>query len=136
MRAVFTCRVRVSIDLACIRAAFPRECPAVLDGDWDAAGYVAERIAACRDALGALTDSCPDLRLELDIDTDATGGDRVQVWPAHPDADTQPASVVAAIERALRPVFADAGAWRRHLGAAWFERHRAWRRVAGSPIAH
>lgn len=130
------CRVRVSIDLAGIRAAFERERPAVRDGDWDGAGYLAERVTACGDALRALADAHQGLRLEFDFDTDATCGDRVQVSPVHPGADAPPAALVQAIEHALRPVFADAGAWRRHLGAAWFERHRAWLREAGSPIAH
>jgi len=136
MQAVPDCRVHVSIDLAGIRAAFGRERPAVHDGDWDGAGYLAERIAACGDALRALADAQPGLQLDLEFDADAACGDRVQVSAAHPGADPPPAALVQAIERALRPVFADAGAWRRHLGAAWFERHRAWRRAAGSPIAH
>ncbi|MCL4183869.1 MAG: hypothetical protein KJ011_10530 [Burkholderiaceae bacterium] len=40
-----TWRVRVSIDLAGIGAAFGRERPPVHDGDRDGAGHFAERIA-------------------------------------------------------------------------------------------
>lgn len=131
-----TYRVRVWIDLAGIRARFARERPPVRDEDWDDRAYLDDRIAACREALGRVRKAEPGLQLEASFDTDAWRGDRVLVSPAVAGDDEPPARVVRAVEQALRPVFAEAGAWRRHLGAAWFERHRAWRREAGSPIAH
>jgi len=131
-----TYRVRIALDLASIRACFPRERPPVANGDWDAAAYVDERIRAYRDALHELSAGEPDLQLEASFDTLSVAGDRVVVSSAGPAAGEPPAGVIRQVEHALRPVSRDACAWRRHLRAAYFARHRAWRRETGSPIAH
>lgn len=129
-------RVRVSLDLAGIRASFARERPPVEDDDWDQEAYVRERIAAYREALGALCSADPPWAIEACFDTEAADGDRFTLAPTEPAADGIPAPLAQSIEQALQRVRADASAWRRHLRAGYFERHRAWRRETGSPIAH
>ena len=130
------CRIRISIDVAGIRAGFARERPPVKDDDWDAHAYVDDRIGAYREALRTLKERHPDLRLEVDFDAGAAAGDRIAVSTGRaPDGDL-PANIAAEIAAAVRKVTDDAGGWRRHLRAPYFERHRAWRRETGSPIAH
>lgn len=131
-----TYRVRVSLDLAGIRACFPRERPPVAGEDWDAAAYVDERIRAYRDALRQLSTDDPELLVEASFDTVSVIGDRVVVSCCGPAADEPPAGVIRRVEHAVRCVIGDDCAWRRHLRAAYFERHRAWRRETGSPIVH
>jgi len=129
-------RLRISIGVAGLRAGFARERPPVTDDDWDAFAYVDERIAAYRDALRPLSFADRDLSLQAAFDASAAGGDRIVVSAAGRSDGNVPAAVVQAIADAVRPVTNDTGAWRRHLRAAYFERHRAWRQETGSPIAH
>lgn len=129
-------RVWVSIDLAGIRAGFARERPPVVDGDWDARAYFDERVSAYRDALRGPAIAAAGVRLELGFDDQASAGDRVALTVDQSAGGGCPAAVEQLIRDAARAVSAQTGAWRRHLGAGYFERHRAWRREAGSPIAH
>ena len=129
-------RIRICIGVAGLRAGFARERPPVADGDWDAAGYVDERIAAYRDALRPLTFAEHGLSLQAAFDAGAAACDRIVVSALGCPPGDVPAAVVQAIADAVRPVTDDTGAWRRHLRATYFERHRAWRRETGSPIAH
>jgi len=136
--------VRVAVGTRAIRALFAGERPPVLDADWDEAAYIAQRLHAYAEALGdlALVQPMPD------GGEDAAGapaggasfscprtGDRVRVEPDDHDDRIRNDSH-GGIERALRRVFSDAHAWRRHLQPAYFERHRAWRAVVGAPIQH
>lgn len=158
--------VRVAVGTQPIRALFAREKPPVLEADWDEAAYVAQRLRAYAEALedlarvrampddGGITAGAPlgeraDVSSELrSRDENAVSvpdggawfscprtGDRVRVESNHPDGDTR-SDAHADLERALRRVFADAHAWRRHLLPAYFERHRNWRAVVGAPIQH
>lgn len=169
------CVVHVRIDAGAVRADFAQERPPVLDGEWDAPAYVAQRAQAYREALSrAMSEGLhdvaivPEIRVvaEADIaaridavaatagagradaaaharlassgalECPASAGDRVHL-DASPDVDAVTLQALRdAISDALRPVFADAGAWRRFLGPAYFERHRAWRSAVGSPIQH
>lgn len=137
--------VRVAVGVAPIRARFAAERPPVSDDEWDCTAYVEQRMNAYREALAAH----PGVRVDRLAEAPATQpapalrcpstGDLVfiEVQP-HPveSGEDGPASLRAAIDRAVRRVFADRSAWRRHLLPAWFERHRAWRAEAGSPIQH
>jgi hypothetical protein len=129
-------RVRISIDVAGIHAGLARERPPVEDEDWDATAYVDERIAAYRAALRTLSLADAGLSLQVVFDAGAAGGDRMVVSAAEFAEAGLSEAVVQAIADAVRPVTADTGGWRRHLRAGYFERYRAWRREAGSPIAH
>ncbi len=129
-------RLRISIDVAGIRARFARERPPVLDEEWDEPAYVGERIDAYRAALRVLSRDAAGPAIEAVFAADATAGDRVVVIAADSGDEAAPAVSAQAIAAALRPVTDDAGGWRRHLRPAYFERHRAWRRETGSPIAH
>lgn len=129
-------RVRISIDLVGIRAGFARERPPVVDGDWDARAYFDERVSAYRDALCSPAIAAAGVRLELGFDDETSACDRVALAADPPAGGGCPAAVEQLIRDAARAVSAQTGAWRRHLGAGYFERHRAWRREAGSPIAH
>jgi len=129
-------RIRICIGVAGLRAGFARERPPVADEDWDAVGYVDERIAAYRDALRPLSFADRGLSLQAAFDAGAAASDRIVVSAVACPRDDVPAAVVQAIADAVRTVSDDTGAWRRHLRAAYFERHRAWRLETGSPIAH
>ncbi len=129
-------RVRISIDLASIRAGFARERPPVVDGDWDARAYFDERVSAYRDALCSPAIAATGVWLELFFDDRASAGDCVALAADQTAGDGCLAAVEQLIRDAARTVSGQTGAWRRHLGAGYFERHRAWRREAGSPIAH
>lgn len=147
------CVVRIAVGTRAIRALFAGERPPVLDAEWDEAAYVAQRLLAYSEALKALALVQPmplsveDGRVES-LQEDGIScprtGDRVFVDAGGPDRPggvaiaherAQP-DLPADVERALRRVFADAHAWRRHLLPAYFERHRAWRAVVGAPIQH
>lgn len=128
--------VRISIDVAGIRAGFARERPPVADDDWDALAYFDERIAAYREALRSPHLAQAGCALQAAFDAGAAEGDRVVVSALEPRDAEVPAAVVQAIADAVRPVAHETGAWRRYLGAGYFDRHRAWRRETGSPIAH
>jgi hypothetical protein len=129
-------RVRISIDVAGIRAGFARERPPVDDDEWDAMAYVDERIAAYREALRALSLADEGLSLQVVFDAGGAAGDRLMISTAGFAGADVPATVVQSIADAVRPVTGDTGGWRRHLRTGYFERHRAWRRETGSPIAH
>lgn len=158
-------RVRIRIGTTAIRACFGNERPPVQDGDWDEAAYVDERRHLYAQALEDIG-SIGSVTVQTDADPageDPDGpiascpytGDRI-VIEAH-EADTLPeagangvdehrvdaertgkdqASDPGAIAAAVQRVLADRNGWRRHLGTAWFERHRAWRARVGSPIQH
>ena len=128
--------VRISIDVAGSRAGFAREHPPVADDDWDALAYFDERISAYREALRSPGIAQAGLVLRAAFDAGAAEGDRVVVSALEPPDAEVPAAVVQAIADAVRPVAHETGAWRRYLCADYFDRHRAWRREAGSPIAH
>ncbi|KAA0219019.1 MAG: hypothetical protein DWB43_08595 [Lautropia sp.] len=128
--------VRVSIDIAGIRAGFARERPPVADDDWDALAYFDERIAAYREALRSPRVAHCGLTLRAAFDAGAAEGDRVIVSALQPADTGVPAALVQAIADAVRPLAHETGAWRRHLRAEYFDRHRAWRRETGIPIAH
>ncbi|MCD6682296.1 MAG: hypothetical protein LT102_16900 [Burkholderiaceae bacterium] len=158
--------VRVAVATQPIRALFSCEKPPVSDIEWDEPGYVEQRLRAYAEALEdiACVRAMPDdgdiaARAPLPNRADASGasalgdenavaaasdgawfscprtGDRVRVEPHHRADDTRK-DAYADIEHALRRVFADAHAWRRHLLPAYFERHRNWRAVVGAPIQH
>lgn len=128
--------MRISIDVAGIRAGFARERPPVEDEEWDATAYVDERIAAYREALRTLSLADAGLSLHAVFDAGAAAGDRMMVSAAGFAGAGLPETVVQSIADAVRPVTADTGGWRRHLRAGYFQRYRAWRRETGSPIAH
>ncbi len=147
------CIVTVTIDTEQIRCGFALEKPPVLERDWDAGAYIEQRTAAYREALEAPSLCVTtgvlivDLRIVAhdtastpsdagSVECPACAGDRVRI-----DAigETDPArleSLRDAVVDALRPVRGDAGAWRRCLRPAYFERHRAWRGRVGGPIQH
>ncbi len=138
--------VRVSIDVARIRAAFSREKPPVLDDEWDADAYVADRAAAylaaleqCACKAGVVVDAPDeaghDSPTGVDVACPPSTADRVRVVASRLDGASLE-DRIAAVALALRPVFADAGAWRRFLLPAYFARHRAWRAAVGNPIQH
>ena len=133
--------VRVAVGTQPIRALFAREKPPVSDAEWDEAGYVEQRLRAYAEALGEI--AC--VRAMPYDDGTAAGaagvgtwfccprtGDRVRVEPGYRNDDDPHAD----LETALRRIFTDAHAWRRHLLPAYFERHRNWRAVVGAPIQH
>ena len=129
--------VHVSIDVAGIRARFARERPPVADDDWDVQAYVDERIAAYREALHAPgTAQTGVAQMQLVFDTGAADGDRIAVSALESTVGGEPTAVMQAIAQAAQRVARERGAWRRHLSEGYFERHRAWRRVADGPIAH
>lgn len=146
------CLVHVRVGTAPIRALFDHDRPPVATDEWDEHGYVEARLRAYAEALEGLA-----LLRPMSSDDEETfpdrddamrcprTGDLVRIdLPAIDDtAPGAPGHEVAArevrhdqIAHALRRVFADAHAWRRHLKAAYFERHRAWRAVVGAPIQH
>lgn len=143
-------RVRICIGTAAIRARFEDERPPVQDGDWDEAAYVDERRRLYVQALEGIS-GIGSITVQADTDPAGEGsegpiascpytGDRIVVETHEAgtslDADgdgTEGHDVIAA---AVQRVLADRNGWRRHLGAAWFERHRAWRARVGSPIQH
>ena len=159
------CIVRVAVATQPIRALFAGEKPPVPDDEWDEAAYVAQRLRAYAEALEhiALVQPMPgdggnaasaraDSRNAANAHGGGAGkaaytsddgasfscprtGDRVRVEPDDGDDGTR-GDPYADVERALRRVFADAHAWRRHLLPAYFERHRNWRAVVGAPIQH
>lgn len=158
--------VRVAVGTKPIRSLFARERPPVSELEWDEAGYVEQRLRAYAEALEAIAcvrampddggiaagalpcdraDASGASRPGDENDVSAAGdgawfscprtGDRVRVEP-HQRVDGTSRDAYADIELALRRVFADAHAWRRHLLPAYFERHRNWRAVVGAPIQH
>ena len=129
--------VRVSIDVVGIRARFARERPPVADDDWNAQAYVDERIAAYREALHAQDWVQSGVaQMQLIFDTGAADGDRIAVSALDSTVGGEPTAAMQAIAQAAQRVARERGAWRRHLSEGYFERHRAWRRVAGGPITH
>ena len=129
--------VRVSIDVSGIRARFARERPPVADDDWDVQAYIDERIAAYREALHAPgTAQTGVAQMQLVFDTGAADGDRIAVSALESTVGGEPTAAMQAIAQAAQRVARERGAWRRHLSEGYFERHRAWRRVADGPIAH
>ncbi len=129
--------VRVSIDVSGVRARFARERPPVADDDWNAQAYVDERIAAYREALHAPgTAQTGVAQMQLVFDTGAADGDRIAVSALESRVGGDPTAAMQAIAQAAQRVARERGAWRRHLSEGYFERHRAWRRVADGPIAH
>ncbi len=110
--------VRISIDVAGIRAGFARERPPVADDNWDALAYFDERIAAYRDALRSPGIAQAGLVLQAAFDAGAAEGDRIVVSTLEPPDAEVPAAVVQAIADAVRPLAHETGAWRRYLGAA------------------
>lgn len=139
------CRiVRVAVGTRAIRALFAGERPPVLDADWDEGAYIAQRLRAYAEAFEDIALVQPMPADDEDAASVPGGsasfscprtGDCVSVEPDDRDDPTR-ADSHGGIERALRRVFADAHAWRRHLLPAYFERHRAWRAVVGAPIQH
>jgi hypothetical protein len=159
------CIVRVAVGTQPIRALFAQEKPPVPDAEWDEAGYVEQRLRSYAEALEGIALVCPkpgdgghaageppadgghDANAPRRVESVASApsgeawfccprtGDCVLVEPGRRDDDDRRNSL-ADIERALRRVFSDAHAWRRHLLPAYFERHRAWRTVVGAPIQH
>ena len=128
--------MRISIDVAGIRASLARERPQVADEEWDAAAYVDERIAAYREALRTLSLAHASLSLQVVFDAEAAAGDCLMVSAAGFAGAGLPETVVQSIADAVRPVTADTGGWRRHLPAGYFDRYRARRREAGRPNPH
>ncbi len=146
------CLAWVRVGTTTIRVLFDRETPPVPADEWDEAGYVAARLHAYADALQGLALLRPlvqaddPARTAEAIGPSPASGDVTALCPRTGDLvyvrlpETGDRAAVDALRddvaRALRRVFADANAWRRHLKPAYFARHRAWRALAGSPIQH
>lgn len=144
--------VRVAVDTAAIRRSFAMEKPPVPPDDWDHTAYVEYRVSAYRSALreAALPGSHGGVRVDVTIclageasrraadtlDCPASAGDAVQIEAAGAVSQASLHGLRELVVGALRPLFADAGAWRRFLRPAYFERHRAWRSAVGGPIQH
>lgn len=131
--------VRVVVDTYGIVAAFAHEKPPVQLDEWDAQAYACERLEAYREALqrplaaiGAHLDAVVDTSLGPAPLHGVQAGDRVSMLAPQAVA----CKLQSFVRQAVGPIDADVGAWRRFLRPAWFERHRAWRRKVGSPIAH
>ena len=131
--------IRVVVDTYGIIATFAHEKPPVQLDDWDAQAYARERLEAYREALqrplaviGARLESAVDTSLGSAPAHGVQADDQVTVLSSQAVAR----ELQSMVRQAVDPIDADASAWRRFLRPAWFERHRAWRLEAGSPIAH
>lgn len=129
--------VRVVVDTRAIIAALPHERPPVQLDEWDTQAYARERLEAYREALQRPL-AAVGARLETLVDTELApahelrGGDRITVTAPESAAD----GLQHLVRCAVAAIEADRSGWRRFLLPTWFERHRAWRREVGSPIAH
>ncbi len=95
------------------------------DGPIASCPYTGDRIVIEAHEAGTLPGAGAD-------GVDGVDEHRVDAERTGKDQASDPGAIAAAAQRVL----ADRNGWRRHLGAAWFERHRAWRARVGSPIQH
>ena len=143
--------VQVRVDTTRIRSGFALEKPPVPEAEWDADAYVEYRTAAYRNALdatvlaamagGVIVDVQIGMTFDaahdpVSIDCPASAGDRVRIVAVGELAEASLPALGTLVAQALHPMLVDAGAWRRYLRPAYFERHRAWRSSVGSPIQH